>query len=362
MTEPTAPLEGIIISPDEAGQLVTVQERPVLEIFTTPGLVPAILDRIRTAATEGFTADLTTDKGRKAIASQAFKVAKSKTYLDNLGKDEVARLKELPKQVDAARKTLRDGLDALADDIRKPLTEWEAKREGWKRTFSAVQNLPSTLFNATAAVLEERLERLKDWDTGPGEYEEMAGDAASIKLVTVATIQEMLEKRQKWEADQAELQRLREADEKRKREEREEELRKEGEARAKAALVPAPLVTHPEAYALAAATPPLPQVVGVTPEGTIVQAPLNPIMPPLAATMDQADALRRGEPLTQAAADVEHRRTFNREALADLLKVLEDAQVEGDDPIDPAGQRDIAGKAILNAIYFGKVRHIAITY
>ena len=48
--------------------------------------------------------------------------------------------------------------------------------------------------------------------------------------------------------------------------------------------------------------------------------------------------------------------------MADLLKALEEAQVEADDPIDPAGQRDIAAKAILTAIVTGKVRHIAITY
>ena len=38
-------------------------------------------------------------KGRDAIASMAHKVARSKTYIDNAGKDTVAELKTLPKQI-----------------------------------------------------------------------------------------------------------------------------------------------------------------------------------------------------------------------------------------------------------------------
>ncbi|STR94742.1 Uncharacterised protein [Hafnia alvei] len=73
--------------------------------------------------------DLSTKKGRDAIASMAHKVARSKTYIDNAGKDLVAELKALPKQIDESRRLVRERLDALKDEVRRPLTEWEAEQE-----------------------------------------------------------------------------------------------------------------------------------------------------------------------------------------------------------------------------------------
>lgn len=59
----------------------------------------------------------------------AHKVARSKTYIDNAGKDLVAELKALPKQIDESRRVIRERLDALKDEVRRPLTEWEAEQE-----------------------------------------------------------------------------------------------------------------------------------------------------------------------------------------------------------------------------------------
>jgi hypothetical protein len=56
-------------------------------------------------------------------------VARSKTYIDNAGKDLVAELKALPKQIDESRRVVRERLDALKDEVRRPLTEWEAEQE-----------------------------------------------------------------------------------------------------------------------------------------------------------------------------------------------------------------------------------------
>ncbi len=69
--------------------------------------------------------DLTTDKGRKSIASLARKVSTSKVTLDGMGKDLVSDWKDKSKAVDAERRIVRDRLDALRDEIRKPLTDWE---------------------------------------------------------------------------------------------------------------------------------------------------------------------------------------------------------------------------------------------
>lgn len=98
-----------------------------VEVFTGEKL-DTILAEIEKKATD-FTADTSTVGGRKEIAAMAYKVARSKTTLDDLGKDLVTDWKEKAKKVDEARKKSRDFLDALKDKVRKPLTDWEAAEE-----------------------------------------------------------------------------------------------------------------------------------------------------------------------------------------------------------------------------------------
>lgn len=109
-------------------ELIVVEQQDALSVFSTPGAIAPLLEQIKTKALD-YTPDVSTDKGRKAIASQAYKVAQTKSYLDGIGKGLVDDLKDLPRRVDASRKEARDYLDALKDEVRKPLTEWEEEQE-----------------------------------------------------------------------------------------------------------------------------------------------------------------------------------------------------------------------------------------
>src|SRR5690606_5993052 len=80
-----------------------------LQIYQTPNGLDPYIERIRQEVT-GHAPNLKTDKGRKEIASRAFKVRKIKAALDGLGKEQVDRLKEIPKLIDAERKRMRDEL------------------------------------------------------------------------------------------------------------------------------------------------------------------------------------------------------------------------------------------------------------
>lgn len=91
----------------------------------------AILSAIE-AEVRGEVYDVSTAKGRKEIASIAYKVSQSKTALDKLGKDLVSNWKAQSKAVDAERKLIRDRLDALRDEVRLPLTKWEKDEEDRK--------------------------------------------------------------------------------------------------------------------------------------------------------------------------------------------------------------------------------------
>lgn len=82
-----------------------------LQVFQAPNGLEPYLQKIRDEI-DAFMPDVSTRKGREAIASIAYKVARSKTALDTVGKDLVADLKEIPKKIDAERKRMRDILDA----------------------------------------------------------------------------------------------------------------------------------------------------------------------------------------------------------------------------------------------------------
>lgn len=112
----------------EATDLVVIEKSNAMAVFTSKEQLDPLLEKIETEA-RGLVPDLTTKKGRDAIASMAHKVARSKTYIDNAGKDLVAELKALPKQIDESRRIVRERLDALKDEVRRPLTEWEAEQE-----------------------------------------------------------------------------------------------------------------------------------------------------------------------------------------------------------------------------------------
>lgn len=108
--------------------LVVIEKTNALSVFTIQEQLDPIIEAIEKEA-RSLVPDLSTKKGRDAIASMAHKVARSKTYIDNAGKELVAELKALPKQIDESRRLVRDRLDALKDEVRQPLTEWEAEQE-----------------------------------------------------------------------------------------------------------------------------------------------------------------------------------------------------------------------------------------
>jgi len=101
-----------------------IEGKTSIEIFdhdTASAIIGAIEEQARS-----IVPDTSTAGGRKAIASLAHQVSKSKVLLDAHGKDLVAVWKSQAKAVDAERKVFRDRLDSLRDEVRAPLTEWEA--------------------------------------------------------------------------------------------------------------------------------------------------------------------------------------------------------------------------------------------
>lgn len=103
--------------------LVIVERTDLAAVFGSGG-VDQLLEEIEEKA-RAFVADVNTANGRKEIARMAFAVARTKTALDDAGKNLVAERKKIISLVDVERKKIRDRLDALRDEVRRPLDEWE---------------------------------------------------------------------------------------------------------------------------------------------------------------------------------------------------------------------------------------------
>ncbi|EUM09799.1 hypothetical protein [Enterobacter sp. BIDMC 30] len=136
----------------EVTDLVVIEKQNAMAVFTTIEQLDPIIEAIEKEA-RSLVPDVSTRKGRDSIASMAHKVARSKTYIDNAGKDLVAELKALPKQIDESRRIVRERLDALKDEVRKPLTEWEAEQERIKAEEAM------NAMHAEALVMNEEFDR-----------------------------------------------------------------------------------------------------------------------------------------------------------------------------------------------------------
>lgn len=215
--------------------IVAVPEKEkALAVFSTEKGLDPYLAQIR-AEIDGFVPDVSTRKGRDAIASIAHKVARSKTALDDVGKKLVAELKDIPKKIDAERKRVRDTLDAWKDEVRKPLDEWEAaeaarvaKLQGGIDWFNLRANENTDL---DAAELKATLEKVQSIVVGE-KWEEFEAEAHRAKAAAVESLTAQLAKREKYEAEQAELVRLRAEAEAREQKDREDQIAREAAEKA----------------------------------------------------------------------------------------------------------------------------------
>lgn len=208
-----------------------------LSVYSTANGLDPWLSQIRAEVDKFLSVlpDLATDKGRKAFASMAHKVAKSKTALDAVGKELSAQQKEVPKRIDAERKRVWDTLESWQKEIRKPLDDWEEAEErriaSIKDDIAKITALAVDLDGITAEDLSERIARV-DTVAIADKWAEFQVDAALAKKSVLNTLRNALTARQKYESDQAELAQRRADDEARVQRDRDEQIRKEAAEKA----------------------------------------------------------------------------------------------------------------------------------
>ena len=220
------PLEGTI----EPERLATVEQEKRLAVFSTPGALEPILTVIEAVARK-HVPDPSTDKGRKAIASLAANVAKCKVRLDDAGKELVAELKALPTAIDANRRAMRDRLDGLRDEMRAPLTQWEENQERQRQFVAGIQAMPGQNQGATAERLQEVINALKARDLL--QAPDFAEEVLTAQQLALKELEGMLALRRQADADAAELARLRKEALERQSQEAEAQRIRDAEVRAR---------------------------------------------------------------------------------------------------------------------------------
>lgn len=151
-------------------------------VFQTDNGVDAVLDAIKkeVAATK---ADVSTPAGRQVIRSMAYKIARSKTALDEMGKGLGEDMRAKVNAINTDRKRIRDELDALADEFRRPLTDFEGMErlrvEGHEaallelQALAAVDRLPNTAEGLAAHIsLARAFGDNRDWQEFVGRFTE----------------------------------------------------------------------------------------------------------------------------------------------------------------------------------------------
>ncbi|EOV5852381.1 hypothetical protein ACOAAE_003818 [Citrobacter freundii] len=211
-----------------------MSELAIIEIV--PDMAPSIyvenglekfLEQIRESVKE--VPDMSTAKGRARIASLAAQVSRSKTAVEKPGRDYLRHLKEAVKPAEAELRRFVSACDEMRDEVRRPLTEWEAEQERIKAE------------EAWNAMHEEALVMNKMFDDQRAAQIEADHEMALL-------MNDVFDREAKAKAEEAERQRIaheeelkRQAEEKAKREaeekierERAESARREAELKFKA--------------------------------------------------------------------------------------------------------------------------------
>lgn len=343
---------------EATGLSIVIEPVNALAVFTQPDHIEQILQQVEEEVS-AFVFDASTKKGRDAMASLGLKVAKTKTYLDGLGKDLVTEYKEVPKKIDASRKVVRDRLDALKEKVLQPKLEWEAEQdrinaeeearkaaEAYSAMRDEAERMNTEFDTAAAAALAARIE--SDHELALLMNEKHDRDVAESK----AEAERQRIAREEWLKRQAAEQARIEAEQKAKAE-LEAAARREAEAQAakeraeREAKEAAELAERQRVEAQQKAEREKQEAIAA--EQRKAQEAADKVKREAEAkeTARLAEEKRIVDEAAKRAADVEHRKAINNQALADLVA---------------AGVPEDCAKKCITAIAKGEVSAIRITY
>ncbi|MGY3285089.1 chemotaxis protein histidine kinase CheA [Pseudomonas fulva] len=318
---------------------------------------------------EGEVPDLKTRKGRERIASLAAKVSKSKTAVEKPGRDYLRRLKEMPKVVEAELRDFVTKMDALRDETRRPLTEWEAAEDAridrHNDRLNWLKTLADDMGELSSLHIKGLIAEAQGMQLG-AHWEEFEAEAANAKDKVLNTLRAALQKREQVEAEQAELERLRreaderaEADRIRLAQEQAVEAERQRMAQEQQAERDAAARREQELIVQAAAQ-----------QRAIEQAEANRIAAEQRAAQERQDAARRAEEAAERARQDERRRADA--AAAEIVRQQEARERDKNhrasinraalEAFVAEGMTEECAKQAIKLIALRKIPNIAISY
>lgn len=227
-TTETTEIMAINVGEDYA---VTVVNKEQLQEFFTHGKNLDGLYSVIEKKARGLVADPTTKDGASQIKSAARQLASVKKRIDEIGKDVVAELKALPNVIDDNRKKFRKDMEALQDEIRRPVTEIEEREDAIKdivETHIACSGLTSEELATKIGEMEKAMAGLK-----PETWKESYDAAVKAYRGEISALKLLKETAEKREQEQRELAELRRKQEEADRIIREQKIKEEAAKRAK---------------------------------------------------------------------------------------------------------------------------------
>ena len=214
-------------------ELQVLEQNVIVQAFATQGGTEALFERIAEQA-RSFVPDVTTRKGRDEIGSVAMKVSKSKTLTEKYAKDLVAEEKARIKLIDDDRIQFCKKMDSLRDEILAPRDAWE---QAEKDRVQAIQDkiaqfdsgrvdIGSPLSLILSVIAEIEAIEIDE------SFAEQQEQAKLKKYECLEVLRKVQADREKYEAEQAELERLRQAEQVRIQQERDAQIAREATEKA----------------------------------------------------------------------------------------------------------------------------------
>lgn len=351
------------------GQLAPVETMGPLEIFGS-GSLDGILSKIAQDA-KSQEMDISSEHGRKELASLAYKIARSKTFIDDLGKKLGEDAQKQINAINSERKKAREFLDSLKDEIRKPLTDWENLEKGRlaaheteiARIIEIGRFVETSWQTIGQELVMSKIAEIKSIDRI---WQEFASRADKEISITLSKLDVSLKQIKSRDEERAELERLRTAEAVRLQNEREQKIAFDAAQSAKQAAEKA---AKAEAERVAIESERVHQnilkekkaaeekIEAAKREKLEIEKRAKEIAFRAEAEKKRAVEAERNkiELEKQAALDAEKKREANKKHAAKINNAILSGLIA-------IGLSEESGKSVITAILSGKIPNVKITY
>lgn len=220
----------------QVNELQVLEQNVIVAAFAKRGGTDELYERIAQEVCS-HVPDVSTKKGRDAIGSLALKISKSKTLIEKCGKELVAEQKAQIKVIDDDRISIVKKLDLLRNEVLAPRDAWEqAEKDRVEKHQANIRAIKSLHDERTpyqeSIEIKSRILELEGFEVDTS-FEEYEQEAKLVKLETLDKLRTALVDREKFEAESAELERLRKAEQERLQREHEQRIAHEAAEKAR---------------------------------------------------------------------------------------------------------------------------------